>query len=568
MNLKCTGFPEVGVTPEVVTGNMSFLENGLFNEINNLEEKKSVTTASIKLRYYQQEALDALLGSLAKGEHPVCALATGGGKSLLIAALCAALPGRVLVATHRQELLTQNSATLRRLLPDADYGIYSAGLGERTADTRVVFGGIQSIYQRMEHMQDAGEFGTVIADEAHRCPPRNAPSMYRTIFEACHDAQRVGMTATPYRLAGGLLHVGPDAWFTCMPVQIGMRQLTDAGYLAPLVGVRTAQDVDTSLVHVRSGEFALGELSQAACEEAVVHGAVEELCALAAPRRAWLVFCVDVAHTELVTAALRQAGIAAQMLLGTTPQEERQAVLAAFRAGKIRALVNCEVATTGFDLPLVDCVAMLRPTMSRGLAVQMIGRGTRLAPGKRDALILDLAGNLARHVPLDGLPEVRKSPALQAKEAAATAAQAAKVRAEQERQAKHGIHATDLDPMALAAPTGRRTLAVLHCTYMPVAAKKYPGRKNLLVRYVCRDGGGGRTTILQWLCVEYGGWVREQCRPWFTRRGAAIPQTAAQACAQAIRYPLPRQIVVERQGTWDRVVMEYFAETDAQEEGT
>ena len=192
-----------------------------------------------------------------------------------------------------------------------------------------------------------------------------------------------------------------------MPVHVGIRDLTPQ-WLAPLVGVLTAHDIDVTDVRTRLGEFVTRELSQAACEDEAIQGALDELCPLAAARQHWLLFCVDVTHSRLVHAALEERGITAELLLGETPQEERRAALERFRAGHSRALVNCEVATTGFDIPHIDCIAMLRPTQSKGLCVQMLGRGTRQAPGKADCLVLDFAGNIERHTPLDDLTEIQQ----------------------------------------------------------------------------------------------------------------------------------------------------------------
>ena len=252
--------------------------------------------------------MDALLDALAHDEHPICAAATGSGKSLIIAELCRVLPGRILVATHRKELLSQDSVELSRLPgEDAESGLYSAGLGQRETQARVTFGGVQSISRHMADLQAAGPFRHVIVDECHLTPDRavqgERPSMYQQVFDACPQAQRIGLSATPYRLDGGGLHGREGTWFTSMPVDIGIRQLTELAYLAPLVGVQAARDIDLSQVRVRQGEYVASDLSQVMAEEQRVRQAVAEIVQLAAHRRSWLCFCVDVTHTERVTAA-------------------------------------------------------------------------------------------------------------------------------------------------------------------------------------------------------------------------------------------------------------------------
>jgi DNA repair protein RadD len=510
----------------------------------------TTATTTVALRPYQDTAVEAALGALDQGEHPVLSLPTGSGKSLVIAALAAQLDGRILVATHRQELLEQNAAQLERYDDEAQSGIYSAGLSRRDDKARVIFGGIQSIYRRMATLQQAGRFRYVIVDEAHRVPPPSENSMYGTVFDACPEAMRIGLTATPYRLDDGLLHEGNDTWFSAMPVNVGIRDLTPQ-YLAPLVGMLTAHDIDVSDVRTRAGEFVTRELSQAASEEEAIQGAIEELCTLAAARQHWLLFCVDVTHSRLVHAALEARRITAELLLGETPQDDRRAALERFRTGASRALVNCEVATTGFDIPDIDCIAMLRPTMSKGLCVQMLGRGTRQAPGKTDCLVLDFAGNIERHTPLDELADLRKSPALEAREAAEAADRLARARA-----AQHRTTASLADPMA-SGHTGTVTYAVHRVDYARVEAKKYPGRYMIRLGYLCPDRPG-RRWVTQYLCLEHSGWAQTQARGWFERRGLSIPRTAAEALPVLAQALVPARVVVREDADWPRVLIEQF----------
>lgn len=514
-----------------------------------------------RLRPYQHEAVDTCLEALKSGHSPVLMLPTGSGKSRVIAALCEVIPDRILVVTHRQELLEQNAAQLCAYMEDpADHGIYSAGLGRRDTARRVVFGGIQSIYRQMGRLQQAGAFRTVIVDEAHRVPPPSLASMYGKVFAACPDAQRIGLTATPYRLDDGLL-VHPemdDTWFDQMPVQVGIRDLTP-DWLSPLAGVLTAHDIDVSQVRTRAGDFVTSDLSQAACEESAVHGAVEELVALAAHRRKWLVFCVDVAHTRLVTLALQARGIHADLLLGETSQEDRATVLQRFRSGALQTLVNCEVATTGFDIPDIDCVVLLRPTQSKALVVQMLGRGTRQAPAKVDCLVLDFAGNLERHKPLDELQSVSKSPAREAAEAEDAAEEERQRQAARERLAKHRERASLSDPMGDGTTKEMHTYIVTTMFYRVVNAKRYPGKQMVLVGYFCPDRRPQRN-VPHYLCLEHDGWAREQAHGWFRRRGLPIPTSAADGLRiiQRWRGVFPMQIVVEEGGEWPRVMMEHL----------
>jgi len=133
----------------------------------------------------------------------------------------------------------------------------------------------------------------------------------------------------------------------------------------------------------------------------VTVSAVDEIVRHGADRRAWLIFCSGVDHAFHVRDAIRGRGFSCEAILGETPPAERDQIIAGYKRGEIRCLTNANVLTTGFNAPGVDLIAMLRPTKSVGLYVQMIGRGTRLSPGKDNCLVLDFAGNVARHGPID-----------------------------------------------------------------------------------------------------------------------------------------------------------------------
>jgi DNA repair protein RadD len=513
-----------------------------------------------KLRPYQAEALDACLKALAQAQHPVLSLPTGSGKSHLIAALCEQLPGRILVATHRRELLEQDSAKLDEHLDGQaeDWGIYSAGLSRRDDASRIIFGGIGSIYRRMAQLQEAGAFAYIIVDEAHRIPHSSIDSMYGTVFRACPTAQRIGLTATPYRLDDGLLHEGDGAWFDAMPIHIGIRDLTPQ-YLAPLVGVTTAHDIDVSHVRTRMGEFVLGDLSQAACEEDAVKGAIDELIELATLRKKWLIFCVDVAHTTTVCYALKERDITAEMVTGDTEPDTRRDLLQGFRDGQFRAMVNCQVLTEGFDVADIDCIALLRPSQSKSLVVQCLGRGTRQAPAKDNCLVLDFSGNLERHTPLDELYETTKSPQRQESDAKKEAAKQRAEQQEHERLAKHQTLASLTDPMSGTKVIPTQRYRVLKMAFKVMPAKRFPGVSMLMVSYYVQGSSASRH-ITHFVCLEHQGWARQQAALWFLRRHRPVPTSAMAALRLAHGYPKPTAILVSHEGQWPRVLMEYFEE--------
>lgn len=510
----------------------------------------------MELRDYQKMAVASTLEALKLGCHPVISLPTGSGKALCLAALCQALPGRLLQTTHVKELVQQNAEELLRYDPTQEVGIYSAGLERRETHQRIIIGGVQSIYTRMLQLQERGMFQYILIDEVHRCAPRDAEAkMYSAVFAACPKAQRIGLTATPYRLDGGIIYGKPDSWFDVLAHETGMRMLTPE-YLAPLRGVLTAHDMDTTGVRSRQGDFVTGDLSQVACNEDLVEETITELCWLARKRHRWLLFCVDVAHTNIVTEALRAKGIAVGTITGETSSDDRAAVLRAFRAGSIQALTNCQVLTTGYNCPSIDCIAVIRPTQSKALFLQMIGRGSRKSEGKKDCSILDYGGNTERFTPLDDVWDIHKSPQRVEKEAKAEAHR------KRARQLAHDTEASLLDPMGEDTPS--LTIPV-DAVYYELAASRNPGQpgKSLLkVTYQLRSAVHKWATA--WVCNEYIGGARFHAAQWFARRKTPMPNTAQEAYEQAKRgrYAVPEAVVVKHEGKYLRIVVEQFAEKE------
>lgn len=516
----------------------------------------------VTLRPYQQEAVDAILEALQAGKNPVCSLPTGSGKSLCIADLCHKLDGRILVVTHRKELISQNERAAS-LISDDGIGAYSAGLGRRDTDARIIFGGIQSIYSRMDELQAHGEFRYILYDEAHvGIGNPSEPSMATTLFNACPTAQRIGLTATPYRLKEGPIWAPTDAWFDTLAIHKSIYELTNQGYLCRLVGVQTAARPDLSHVRTRGGDFALGDLSQASSEESVVNAACDEILHLAQDRHHIMLFCVDRAHAAVVAEALRERGCVPETVLGNTPGDERDFIFNRFKQGKLRYLVNVGVATTGFDSPNVDCIGLLRASQSKSLVVQMMGRACRLHPSKKDALVLDCAGNLRRHMPIDGIPKMMRSPLLAEQEKEEEERDAAEK--ERVRQVRHdAMVARGIDPLSLESPDlDYVNLLVADCSYSLKTAKKYPSRKNLLVSYKCLTPEGSKRTVTQFVLLDYPGRPGAEAVAWFARRGLVKPPSHGRALAMAWNAPTPTEIIVAKKDKWDHLLMEYFDDED------
>jgi DNA repair protein RadD len=368
----------------------------------------------IDLRYYQQEAIDETFNYwIDGGGNPLIDLATGTGKSLVIAEIlrrllddCPTL--NVLMLTHVRELVQQNYDELLSHWPDAPVGINSAGLGRRDRKSQILFATIQSVANY--DVGALGERGLVIIDEAHLVPHKQV-GQYKTLIgklrEVDKDLRVLGLTATPFRLDSGRLDQGDDRLFHKVVYSYGIGKAIEDEFLAPLVAKGSANTIDVSNVARRGGEFVAGDLEVAA--SAVTQAACDEMCIKAADRKSWLAFCSGVDHAFETRNSLRDRGITCETITGKTPKADRDRFIEDFKNGKIRCLTNANVLTTGFNVPGVDMIAMLRPTLSTSLYVQMLGRGTRVAPDKDNCLVMDFAGNVMRHGPVDDVSVRDKS---------------------------------------------------------------------------------------------------------------------------------------------------------------
>ena len=362
----------------------------------------------LNLRDYQTAAVEGLYQYWAdgRGENPIIVAPTGAGKSLILAKLiedAMSFPGtRVLVLTHVKELLIQNAQELASFYPEAEFGFYSASIGQKRLDKPITFAGIQSVWQKAYDFVPAPDL--VLIDEAHLVP-KNATTRYGKFLadlRVCNpEIKIVGLTATHYRLDSGYLHKGEGALFDGIAYDIPVGMLMDKGHLCQVVSKGSVHKIDLSNVHMRGGEFIEAELAVAASDPALVQATVAEIVEYGKERKAWLVFASGVGHADMLRQEFEGHGVPCGVITGET--SDRDKIIADFKAQRLRCLIGVNVLTTGFNVPAVDLVAIVRATASTGLYVQIVGRGTRNAPGKTDCLVLDYGQNVERHGFIDAV---------------------------------------------------------------------------------------------------------------------------------------------------------------------
>jgi DNA repair protein RadD len=523
---------------------------------------------TLTLRPYQLAAIDGIYHYFDQQTgNPLIVIPTAGGKSLVmgrfIEGVLKAFPDqRILVVTHVRELIEQNHGELARIWPEAPAGIYSAGLKQRDIHARILFAGIQSIHRRVYDVQQCD---LVLIDEAHLIP-RSSNTMYRRFIDGLQRINPllkvIGFTATPYRLDSGLLHEGDGAIFTDIAYEVSVRDLIDHGYLSPVVSKHMSTQLDIGGVGTRGGEFIARDLEAAVDRDSITQSAVTEIVSYGQQRRSWLVFCAGVDHAFHVRDAIRGHGFSCETIVGDTPGPERDALIEAFKRGEIRCLTNANVLTTGFNAPGVDLIAMLRPTKSAGLYVQIVGRGCRLAPGKSDCLVLDFAGNIARHGPIDAIKPKRpgegdgEAPVKICPDCDSIVHAAARVCPDcghvfPPPQTKIEARASTLDVLSRVVPP-----EWIDVTQVQYARHDKPGKPpSLRVDYWC-----GMSAHHEWICVEHPGYPRQKAATWWATRapGTPLPRSVDEALTHAPALRRPAQIAVRPSGRYTEVVAARF----------
>lgn len=369
----------------------------------------------MQLREYQSRALDMLYAWFEKNAtgHPVLNMPGGSGKSVVIASLAKdALQNwpdtRILMLVHSKELILQNADKLRKLWPGAPLGIYSASVGKRQLDEPITYAGIGSVAKRAKEI---GHIDLCIIDEVHAVSTAES-GIYRKLIAdllEINPAMRiVGLSASPYRIGQGLITEGPTAIFSEILEPVSIEELVFKTHLIPLRSKITKHRLDTDGLHKRQGEYIASEMEAKFNTDDHNSAVVHEIIEKASNRAHWLIFCSGIAHSEAVAECLRLAGIPAEALDATHSKSERERKLSDFESGKLRALCNVGILTTGYDFPALDCIAFLRSTMSPGLYLQMAVRGMRTHPGKTDCLVLDFAGVVESHGPITNVQPPKK----------------------------------------------------------------------------------------------------------------------------------------------------------------
>lgn len=508
-----------------------------------------------ELRPYQQQARDRIHAEWDAGHtHTLLVLPTGTGKTIVFASVAAdqvRAGDRVLILAHRGELLEQAADKLQR-----STGLVSAV--EKAESTclgswfRVVVGSVQTLQRtaRLERFpQDY--FGTIIIDEAHHA----ITDGYRRILDYFSGAKVLGVTATPDR--GDMRNLGEV--FDSLAFEYKLTDAIKEGYLCKIMAQTIPLQLDITSVTMSGGDYAVGDLGTA------LDPYLEQIAAEMAQRckgRKTVVFLPLIKTSQKFRDLLNAYGFRAAEVNGQS--DDRRQLLADFDAGKYNVLCNSMLLTEGWDCPSVDCVVVLRPTKVRSLYSQMVGRGTRLSPGKTDLLLLDflwmtdkhelcrpadlvcedrtVARQMTEHLAETGCPEDIEEAAAQASEDVVAQREEALAKQLEEQRRKKAklvdplqyemsIQAEDLAGYVPAfgwevgPPSEQQTAALEKLGILPDAVES-AGKAALLLDRLNKRRDEGLTTPKQIRCLEkygfqhVGTWSFEAARHMIDRIAA------------------------------------------------
>ena len=540
----------------------------------------------LNLRYYQDDAIEYFFRYTREnhGKHPLIVMPTGSGKSIVQAHIVKRMidsPGtRVLLITHQQELIMQNHNELIDNLDGdmfIDIGIYSAGLNRRDTESRILFAGIQSVHGRALEL---GFFDMILVDEAHRINSTEAGT-YRKFLKAEEEINPniviVGLSATPYRMKTGLLTEGKDALFDDICYECSITELINANhfrnrdkkqYLSNIISKNSVHKVDMDGVHIRGGEYVPGEMEKKFNVGDVVASAVNEIIELTHDRKKVLVFTAGIAHCESVYKEFLNHTNEVDYVHSKRTATENETSIDNFKSGRIKYLLNVDVLTTGFNEKAIDCIAIMRATMSPGLYSQIVGRGLRIAEGKIDCLVLDYGGNILRHGPIDkieismnqqtGKREVTTAPMKECPMCHSliwlSARQCLDCGYEFPENDKHEKTASEED--ILSRWKKPETMEVFDVIYR--RHDKVGKPPSVRVDYKV----GAITSYSEWVCIEHGGFARKKAEKWLKERTDQEIKTVDFFLEVCHGFRKPEKIIVDENGKFPSVIGYVFKDKE------
>lgn len=340
------------------------------------------TGRMIEYRDYQTDALDELDKVRSQGESIALLYhATGVGKTITAAADAKRIGGRTLFLVNALNLIDQAKVRFSEVWPEASLGVYTGV--EKSKNVDVLFATMQSVVRNLDEF-DKSEFDYIIIDECHHA----ASKSYSAIMSYFRPSFTLGLTATPERADGeDMLKV-----FKNVAHKMDLETAVKRGILAPIRCFRVKTNIDLSNVRYRGAQYNHLDLESKLFIPERNKLIVETYLAYASDHNT-VVFCASVAHADMIRDAMRKAGVAAESVSGRIPEIRRRQILADYEQGRVKVLCACDLLNEGWDSPRTDVLFMARPTMSRTVYLQQLGRGVRKHEGKESLIVFDFVDN-------------------------------------------------------------------------------------------------------------------------------------------------------------------------------
>lgn len=361
----------------------------------------------IQLREYQKEAIEKIKWAMTLEGNDIIVLPTGAGKSIVIAELANYLNQNILILQPSKEILEQNKTKLSFYVPEDDIGVYSASLGEKVIK-KYTFATIGSIYKVPKLFTD---FKIILLDECHLLNPKDTGSMFGKFIKGIGSPKIIGFTATPYRIFptyfvenndyGGkglyransikiLSRVKPFFWSRIL-YNINSVDLLNQGYLCPLEYIdKTKIKQELIPLNRSQTDFDLEQYDKMIYK--IDDDIVSMINEVKNKHKSILVFCTSISQSE----RMKKYFIESESISSNTKPIDRTKIINGFKDGQIKIVFNVGVLTTGFDMPELDCIVLLRPTKSVALYYQMLGRGLRISPNKTKCTVYDWSDSVNR----------------------------------------------------------------------------------------------------------------------------------------------------------------------------
>lgn len=347
---------------------------------------KSLRCDNLELKEHQKQALAAL--EEMRSRHETIALlyhATGTGKTITAVSDAKRFGGRTLFIAHTHELVEQAYHTFKSLWAKVTVGRFTDGIKE--PDAFVVCGGVQSVALNLECFRET-DFDYIIIDEAHHA----AAETYQKVLGYFKPKFTLGLTATPERADDkDILEI-----FRNTAHKLDIQTAVEIGELVPVRCIRIHTNIDLTKVRFNSVQYNIRDLENKIYVPERNTLIVDTFMDYVKNKRT-VIFCASVKHAEQIAAMIRERGAAAEAVSGSMKSSERKEFLAKFTKGEIKALCACDLLNEGWDCPETEVLFMARPTMSKGLYTQQLGRGMRLAEGKKELLVFDFVDNAGKY---------------------------------------------------------------------------------------------------------------------------------------------------------------------------